>query len=189
MHPILKSSSAPPYRSVGVFTLGLVSACILLGLYAVDASRGRNALELPFQHKLFLRQLLPQGWAFFTRDPQEVRLHVYAETTRGWVTADPGSHARWQYAMGFNRRSRVHGVELALLLAHFRQDAWQECRQSPVTCLAAVETARTIPNTSPKPAFCGPLGIVRQAPVPWAWARAAKPITMPSQILKVNVQC
>jgi antimicrobial peptide system SdpA family protein len=189
MDPTRKSSSAPPYRGVGVFTLGLISACLLLGLYAVDASRSINALEVPFQPKFLLQQLMPQGWAFFTRDPREERLHVYAETARGWVSADPGPHASWQYAMGFDRRPRVHGVELALLLAQFRQAAWQECKQNPVTCLATVETAAMVVNTSPQPAFCGPLGIVRQVPVPWAWARATKPVTMPSQILKVDVQC
>jgi antimicrobial peptide system SdpA family protein len=180
---------SPPYRRVAVFTLGLIGTCLLLALYAFDASRNLNALELPLQRSLVLRQLLPQGWAFFTRDPQEKRLAVYAETAQGWVTATPGSHASWAYALGFNRRSRVHGVEVALLLASLRRVPWHACEQQPTICLTALKEVHTVANPSPRPAFCGTIGIVRQEPIPWAWARSATPITMPSDILKVDVQC
>lgn len=133
--------------------------------------------------------LLPEGFAFFTRDPREPDIQRFQRSGGTWESVALGPHSRPSNLFGLNRHSRTQGVEYALLLKEYPLDRWSECDVDPKTCLDRVAVTDSIANPDPRPTLCGTVGFVRQEPVPWAWSASLDSIEMASQILKLHVSC
>jgi antimicrobial peptide system SdpA family protein len=142
------------------------------------------------ERKLYTQFFLPEGWAFFTRNPREDRYIVYRLATGGsWIDTNLGPHNRPRNAFGLNRKSRAQGVEIGLLLVSIHDDEWLACRKSPAICLATTPVSKDFKDISPIPTLCGEIGVVMQPPVPWAWSSLPRPVTMPSKVVRVRVHC
>jgi len=176
-------------RGLGTFAVGLAAFWAVLALYVVHAALPYNPLQLPYAHALRTQVWAPEGWAFFTRDPREPRPYLYRLEGREWASASLGPHARPSNAFGMNRRARAQGVELGLLLENVSVRSWEKCETEPMGCLGRAPAAARVANGSPRPSLCGTIGVVRQPPVPWAWARAPKPVVMPSNVIRLEVSC
>jgi len=170
--------------------LGMAWATI--GLYIVHSQIPRNVLELPFERALkpAIPFFAPEGWAFFTRDPREPRLLPFRRAADGtWANAHAGPHADIRNVFGLDRISRAQGVEIGLLLGEFADTAWQSCSDAPTLCLGDLPRTLSITNRSPAPTLCGDIGLVRQEPVPWAWASVQGETTMPSMVVRLDIRC
>ncbi len=102
--------------------LRIGSVTMLIGLnwtlslvYVLHAAIPFNPIGLPGEAELGMRSLLPQGWRFFTKDPQELRLFYHRLTASGWQSAMLAPHAEPRNKFGLDRRSRAQGVEAASL--------------------------------------------------------------------------
>ncbi len=158
-------------------------------LYAVYPVLPFNPARLPLSETVETQFWVPEGWAFFTRNPREPRMLIYVEEGDGWQSALMGPHARASNLFGFNRASRAQGVEMGMLFTEVRQGPWQPCTGPIPECLDSLSPADTLVNISPRPTLCGVVGLAQQEPVPWAWSRSRKPITMPSEVIKLKVAC
>lgn len=190
-HPERSSSppsGSPPRRLLPVAALLAVSAAAGV-LYSVDASNGHNALELPAQDVRLVVALAPQGWGFFTRNPQGPEPTMLRREVDGWSPAGPGRNAEPSNLFGFRRIPRARGVELGLLAHELKDSAWHECKEAPAVCVEQLPVSAVIPNESPVPLYCGELALVRQEPVPWAWSHTPTPVVMPSFVARIEVQC
>ncbi|HEX2204498.1 MAG TPA: SdpA family antimicrobial peptide system protein [Longimicrobium sp.] len=177
-------------RELGGFALGLAGIWMVVLLYVVHAALPYNPLRLPYAHALRTTVWAPEGWAFFTKSPREPRPALYRLESGGWADVSLGPHAKPSNAFGMNRRARAQGVELGLVLEGVSPKRWSECTGEPRDCLSAASAAARVANRSPgRRTLCGTLGVVRQKPVPWAWARAEKPIVMPSTVIRLEVAC
>jgi hypothetical protein len=74
------------------------------------------------------------------------------------------------------------------LTGRLDDDDWQECQERAVDCLERAPTL-AVHNVSPVPSLCGPIGLVRQPPVPWAWSGADREITMLSKVVRLEASC
>jgi antimicrobial peptide system SdpA family protein len=172
-------------------TLALIVTALVVSSYAVHAPMPANAVSLPYESSMrsWVRQLLPEGWAFFTRSPREADVAPVIRTGHGrWRDALLGPHAEPRNAFGFARRSRAQGVELGMLSGSLRKDAWTDCRGPVDACLERA-TAVGVANTAPAPTLCGAVGLVSRPPVPWAWSRSSREITMPARVARLEVSC
>ena len=179
-------------RRVGAWVLFVGIALSLPIAYSVHAAVPPNPVRLPYEQDVHARQWAPQGWAFFTRDPREPVVLSFRRTGDGvWRSASLGEHTQPRFAFGLNRRWRVQGVEMGLLLAALRQrsNVWSECGDELARCLEAALPAATIVNVSPEPTLCGAVGLARREIVPWAWSHAQDALTMPSQVVRLVVSC
>ena len=179
-------------RSLGAVLLLLGIAWGTAGLYVVHAQIPRNVLELPFERTLksAIPFFVPEGWAFFTRDPREPRLLPYRRGADGrWTYGHAGPHADIRNVFGLDRISRAQGVEIGLLLGDLADTAWQQCADAPTLCLDELPRTVSITNRSPGPSLCGDVGLVRQEPVPWAWARVERETVMPSTGTRLDIRC
>lgn len=175
----------------------LVLAAALLALaslggavYAVDASVGHTGLDLPGQDRQVIGRLSPQGWAFFTKDPQDELLHVMERVDGRWQVSDGEPSGEPSNLFGFRRHVRARGVEVGLFtqaLGH--AEMWHECKGEPESCADSLPVAAVVANPSPSPFYCGELVVFRQRPVPWAWSKARRPVVMPSFLARIEVQC
>jgi antimicrobial peptide system SdpA family protein len=105
-----------------------------------------------------------------------------------WQLALLSPHSEFRNLLGFARASRAQGVEMGLLTGTLKKDDWHECRSSVTECLDR-EPALTVANASLAPSLCGDVGLIRQAPVPWAWSKSGRDITMPGTVVRLEVSC
>jgi antimicrobial peptide system SdpA family protein len=159
-------------------------------VYTVHGSMSANALELPFEEHLDTVLVLPEGWAFFTKDPKEPRFLVFARAPDGSWSRAFGETPKLAATFGFSRRERALGVEAGLIASAVTQSDWKPCPSTPAACLALGSGNPIVAlNTTPHPTLCGPIGLVQQDRVPWAWAKSVNEDAMPSRVVRVNVQC
>lgn len=176
--------------ALGVFSLLLAAVWGILFVYVALPSLPYNPIRPPRADLVKLHSIVPQGWAFFTRDPREARNLAFRRAGEGWVSALWAPHARPANAFGLNRASRAQGVELGLLLSEVSSPGlWVGCEAQPQDCLERAQIAARVRNISPKPTLCGTIGLARQPPIPWAWLSARERIVMPSQVVKLEVAC
>jgi antimicrobial peptide system SdpA family protein len=177
-------------RGLGAHLLGMFGAWIALAAYAIHASMPFNPITLPFEaeHKTALIEVLPEGWRFFTRNPQEEQVIPLVLIDGTWRPASaPSSSARNLF--GLNRAGRAQSVELGLLLEQMQpKDRWAPCDGSPAECLSRAPVATHLANPSRAPTMCGDMGFVAQRPVPWAWS-ANRNLEMPAKVVRVAVKC
>lgn len=139
-----------------------------------------------------MRQLLPQGWAFFTRDAQESRLYTYRHVDGEWVSAEAPPNNSPRYWFGLNRGARPHAAEVASISAGVPADEWTDCgRGDHVACLSSLEPVPglVVANGGTRPTVCGTVGLVVQDPVPWAWRSSKETVQMPLTGVVVEVTC
>lgn len=133
--------------------------------------------------------ITPEGWAFFTRDPQEQTQHVYRSTGANWVRAIP-TNADARYLFGIKRTQRAHEMELGLLLGQVPPNRWIPGR-STVRAPAGhgFGPAVLVENRASRPTLCGDLLVQKRESMPWAWARSRETVGMPSRTVALRARC
>jgi antimicrobial peptide system SdpA family protein len=181
-------------RAAVTFLIG----CVVLGVpavYSVHTALPYNPIKLPGEKAVDAQVWGPQGWKFFTKDPQEEAMMLFVADGEGrFVPAATGPAPRPSTLFGLRREGRARGVEAGLLLGRVPQAAWRECKEAPETCLAAGGVSEEHPpvkvaNPTPEPLICGRAAFALQKPVPFAWARSKHPVTMPSRFVVMEVEC
>jgi sporulation delaying protein A len=182
---------SPDARILGAVALLLAALWTAIGSYVVHSYFPANVIELPGEAvaRRDLPYVVPEGWAFFTRDAREERILLFRRAVDGWHPANLGPHAEARNIFGLDRASRAQGVELALLISGVGAEDWTSCEMAPIDCVAHAAFARSVDNVSPRPSLCGDVGVALQEPVPWVWASAGGSVTMPSRVIRLSVAC
>jgi len=174
---------------LGIFVLALVAFWTVATAYSVHPLLPANPIHLPLEENNFLIRLLPQGWAFFTRDPKSLDSHAFVRSPDAFWTPVPGPPRWWPYTPTFSRRWKIPAVEIGLILDGLYDPQWQPCQDRPTDCLDSAPVVTPVENIRSRPVLCGEVGIVRQPPVPWAWSQTSDETIMPSDVLRLQVSC
>ena len=175
-------------RRLGALAVALAAVAASLVAVTVHGSMPYNAMSIPGERELQTMAWAPESWRFFTRDPQEENLLPYVLEGDGFRLATP-ARGTTTYAFGIDRAGRTHGMEVAMLIEGFPKSSFHACDDAPAECLARTTRIIRTKNRNPSPTLCGSVGVVLQKPVPWAWARSGKDITMPSRVVRLEVTC
>ena len=187
---MIESSQPSGVRRTGAVLLATCAMWTTIGAYAVHAAMPYNPIKLPAEKSVEVNAWAPQGWKFFTRNPQEEGANAFRADAAGTFAPIPRApNASPSNLFGASRSGRVAGLEMGGLLEQIPDNQWTKCDESPAVCLARATAVATVKNAASHPTMCGTIGIALQKPVPWAWARALRPVTMPSRIARVVVQC
>ncbi|WP_160505963.1 SdpA family antimicrobial peptide system protein [Streptomyces sp. BA2] len=134
---------------------------------------------------------VPQGWAFFTKDPQSEQFGAYRPRGGG---ARPENlsltpQGRAENLFGLSRRQRAQGPEEALLASKVRH--WQTCQGSNDDCLrgAAARHATAVTNPSPLPSLCGDIIVTNQRAVPWANRELLSETSRVTRAAHLRIRC
>jgi antimicrobial peptide system SdpA family protein len=149
------------------------------------------SIRLPLNNIFDISNLMPEGWGFFTRSPRQDRILLYHKRNASWTSAALPPLGQLRYAMGWDRAPRAQSVEMAILLAAPNTPLhWASCKFEPRACLEQTEGSGVrVKNRNPLPTLCGEVGIVKQPPTPWAWRDASRPVIMPSQVARLEIEC
>ena len=181
-------------RNVPDLTAAAIGLVILLlwgtfSAYVLQASMPYNPIGFPYSDVVDMRAVMPEGWAFFTRNPREPSTRFYEKRDETWQSARLGANASPENLFGLSRRGRGQGIEAARLIEQIPDSAWMKCKLPARSCLKSISRVPTVRNPSPLPTFCGTIGFVRRPPVPWAWNESRLDIHMPGEVLKLDAQC
>lgn len=177
-------------------TLHVISLLLLFfwgaaGIFLLAASVRDSPLLPPRVLRHAQLAHFPQGWAFFTRSPREAELSVYRPTETGWSSINM-RNGSWETFFGLKKGGAINGIELGALVEQIR--TWDEAtlaREPLLPRLPELVDASniTLENHASVQSICGEVLLIRQEPVPWAWARSGAPVKLASRFKKVSVQC
>lgn len=131
-----------------------------------------------------VRQVLPEGWSFFTKSPRDAFVVAYDENGDEVGTA-PNAQPKW--AFGLNRTSRLGGIDVDRVMRKLDQAAWQRCDLGvDLAACAAKLKARTVEITDQPHSLCGDVTLAKVQPTPWAFRGTDSPI---EEVAVVRIQC
>lgn len=159
-------------------------------LFVILGALPESAISTSYRFRRALVVAMPEGYGFFTRDPQETRVLIYAVDGNGNASPANESDYRGLGWSGVSRKSSVRAMEVKTALALIKPDAWVSCDKELGRCLQD----RSLSSIPVKPemtarTLCGRIVLRRQKPVPWAWSKSNSRIHMPSSIALVDFQC
>ena len=157
------------------------------------ASLPYNPIPISKKLKSYVNTFIPEGWAFFTRNPREPSLYLYKKTEEGnavpYCTYPSATADHW---FGAKRTLRSQGAEAGTLIKGIPESSWIEHEGRASTyieeCGDFLQVA-ILDNPVAGPYLCGSVYIVLQEPVPWACARSANNLNHHMRIAKMNVSC
>lgn len=180
------SSATRRTLSVGIISIALLPLFLLLVFVPNNAVVDRRSTP----HLSVVGEFFPQGWAFFTRQPRAANISVFRQTHDGsWERLSSTSNANPSSAFGANRSTRTEQYEIESISSRARDVDWTPCsEEEALKCLSAdLRPSKDIQLHGLEPRFCGTAALVRQEPVPWAWAGSVE--EMPAEIKVLNVDC
>lgn len=178
------------FRAFTISTVAL-SALFVLSIYVVLP---KNVLSTPTFEPLRpeISAIWPQGWGFFTKDPDSQNLDAYQVSGLhdfdSLLVTPQGSPRN---LMGLARSSRAQGPELAILVSYLEPEDWTECTTVESDCLTTVarSAAVAITNTSPIPTVCGDVLLAQETPTPWAYRSLLPETFRVAQVAHALVDC
>jgi antimicrobial peptide system SdpA family protein len=175
-------------RASGAIAL-FVGASLLVATTYVGTGNVETPIRMPFADRFEMAVMAPEGWKFFTKDPQAERLYFFRHEENAWHSASRGTNAEPSNFFGMSRDGRTQGMEAAVLMKNLPEASWKACDDTPSSCLATDGDVVHVQNDLPLPTLCGSIGLVLQKPVPWTWAKLSHPVTMPSRVTRLEVKC
>lgn len=91
----------------------------LTGLSYID-----NTTALSYDTKRNITFLLPQGWAFFTKNPKEALVEIYRLKGKNQLELVTYNNASAANLFGFSRRSRAVSYQLSGVIGSVPRQAW-----------------------------------------------------------------
>lgn len=137
--------------------------------------------------EIIFKSVLPEGFAFFTRDPREFQITIY-NSNKEEIDLHNGS---WSYLLGVNRYPRAYNVELGHIFSVIAAKQWYNCQSGGIDCLDdSVIPLYVIQNNFPHPMLKGEYYLKIDEPTPWAWAKSYKDLSkkMPCKVMKLSIQ-
>ena len=133
-------------------------------------------------------EVFPQGWAFFTKDPQDVEFVAYRPTEGGLESLLATPQSRAENLWGLSRTQRAQGPELVAL----GNDAtWVECVSGQVPLDCYEQGADYVPTVNPMthPTLCGDVVLVEEKPVAWSFRNMVKGTHTAERVAYESIEC
>ncbi|HXH36200.1 MAG TPA: SdpA family antimicrobial peptide system protein [Plantibacter sp.] len=142
---------------------------------------------------LILKEVAPQGWGFFTKDPRTPFVTAYTMTDqRTWAHVTRGPNALPSNAFGLNRESRLDEYDHSQVIGENDLDeTWIDCTGGgPSECASAAIEENGVQDwavTGYDLRLCGKVLLVRQEPMPIDYAGLEyQPRT---EAIRADVEC
>lgn len=194
MHARKSHTNHPEDRRTWVALVPIVLAAAVVALTLVGVTDQRAVRMEPVkQASASLSQLLPQGWAFFTKPPQTPRYRLYTVEQGELVDEISKFSVDHTSLYGWNRSYRNVAAERELVERVLADVELNECSDGDiVTCFSDLDTdspqysAETFTKT---PRLCGAFYVSVAEPVPWAWRDLVDEQVRVTGVTTLEVSC
>jgi antimicrobial peptide system SdpA family protein len=141
--------------------------------------------------KIRATAMVPEGWAFFTKNPREENIVLFNKQGDKWKlkTIRTGSS---ENLYGLNRNSRMGSQELGMILLNLGEPNWKNIKgkiNDPANLLILdTMKAKEVVTISRYPLFSGVYVVQQAGLVPWAWYTSNPNIILDSKVCKIKVK-
>jgi antimicrobial peptide system SdpA family protein len=168
-----------------------IGVTVLLSMFFVSvitviilSSAPLTPMTMSYSKSSTIYKIVPQGFAFFTRDAREPVVLFYEKNNNEYnllnhSSADPDN------MFGLLRSSRRTNIEIAHILSKIKDENWQECPQGK-RCNA--DSVITIVNDFPSATLKGDYVAKMTTPIPWAWSKSKHEIIMKHKLIEISIQ-
>ncbi|UII26200.1 SdpA family antimicrobial peptide system protein [Fulvivirga maritima] len=142
--------------------------------------------KLPYPVKKLSMSMFPQGWGFFTRNPQEGITEAYAieNNTLKNITI---KNASAQNLFGFSRNARFVSIDVAILLEYLPEDKWTSGKGDFKDHLPK-ETVKIEVDRSIQHFPDGEYLIYRYEPISFLWAGKNQEHYRPYRVMRIALK-
>ena len=167
----------------------IFSFLFIAGVFIYTVENNPIKLNINLENKIFT--FVPQGWAFFTRNPREAQIVIYKKNKTNDLEEIDQRHACIGNLFGLNRNASKIMSELQLIKNKINDSLYQNTQwnyQNNIYTDISLK-AFSVKNQMKKPILCGEYIVVFQKAVPWAWSKSLYKIKMPAKIIKLKISC
>lgn len=124
--------------------------------------------------KIQAASIFPEGWAFFTKNPQDEDYLIYSlqkdENGKFINLIKPSTSL--SNLFGINRKSRLQSQEIGASVHYIVDSSWVLIKGGLELNLSIIDSLSStqIPIKSNYPFFTGKFILQKIAPIPWSWA-------------------
>ncbi len=164
-----------------------VSFWLIINIFLITV-RG-NPIEITNEVDSRVFNFIPQGWAFFTRDPREAQIAIYKIENDNILKPYPQRHSLFTNLFGLKRTSSKLLTELQLLKLKTVDSLYSDAKWNYQINIFDKIITNTFEckNEIYDPILLGNFIVVYQKPVPWAWSKSIKEIKMPAKIIRFKI--
>lgn len=175
------------YYIIYLVTSLVVSTWLVVNVFLVTVKG--NPIEITNEVESRVFNFIPQGWAFFTRDPREAQITIYKIENDSILKPYPQRHSSFTNLFGLKRTSSKILTELQLVKLKTPDSLYSDMEWN-----YQVDKYSKLPTKSFEykneifdPILLGNFIVIYQKPVPWAWSKSIQRIKMPSKVIKFNI--
>ncbi len=145
---------------------GFVVTSIII--FTFISSNVDNAIGFSSNASSTLYSFMPQGWAFFTRDPKEDIFNFYQIDDDNLVLLNEAPSLNPKQFFGFNRTSRKINIDMSYLVTNIPSKLWKDF--SNMGCeLYNLNSHSFLSQNLQNDEFKGEYLLVKKRRKPWAW--------------------
>lgn len=156
--------------------------------YIADGSLGYNTIQINKSFNKLAFAISPQGWGFFTRNPREPLIDLYA-ISDDQIKKVSIPNASLKYFWGFNRGMRVSSSQIAYFMDQIPRDKWIFDHTHKPDSIIQNTIPFTVLNDFSYPFHCGKFLLAKTERIPWAWSKHREKIKMPRSVVVIDVTC
>jgi antimicrobial peptide system SdpA family protein len=168
------------FLAFSVFWGTIFFSSVITGLGATPVSPTKDS-------QVVLASILPQGWGFFSKDPRDPIMGLYAADEESseilWPTM------RTDNIFGLYRKGRSQGVEMGGLFTKVKEEEWSECESGDLNSCKKKAQEVVLENDTPSPLLCGTYYFTQEETVPWSYFKYSESDSKITQIVKGEVSC
>ncbi len=175
-----------------IFVLNIILWSVL-GISAFLGVIPKTPLKISPQLKANLKILLPERWAFFTKNPKEqyVYLLVQEDTTDGFKLHKNFPNSNKNNFFGIVNNQKAVGLEYGILSSKIPEDLWYEYNDGEdVRKILTQDTIKTLEIDTPlkEPILIGEVVFLLLEPVPYEWRNSVNQYKMPCRFVKLHIK-
>ena len=161
----------------------------IMPLYFLQSNPIKNQGKV----NLAIFSFVPQGWAFFTRDPREAQILIFKKNENKSFSIDSQKQNALANYFGLKRRPSQMLAEFQFAKEEipnflYFDTVFNYQKDFELESPSKLKTYNHV-NKLKHPALCGEYVIVLQKPIPWSWVENINKVKMPAKMIKINFIC
>ncbi len=184
----LQARHRSPSRLARVYYIAAKVAVLSFVGFMLSISLPFNPISEHLRGESVVKSFVPEGWAFFTRDPREERLEIVYRVRGRWIPNPLAPMGKLSNELGLWRKVRAQSVEIAMLLPQVGKDQWIEQQKGFWTSVVMSTKVHEVVDTSPYPVLPDTIAIVKHEPIPWSYARMITVDSLPCRYVVLAIR-
>lgn len=165
----------------------ILTFCWIIFGSTVLFSTLKSQLILNDSSKEFISKVFPQGWGFFTKDPQDFELSIYRIKNNKLEPIKMSNQSLKNY-FGFSRSARIIGYEMSTVVKELTTNNWIKNANGNIYSHLNDSTINIKSTHLFKYLTTGEYLIKLYKPIPYAWAQQNQENYNPFSIAKIKIK-